>query len=263
MDSNKIFSKNELESYIHTLSTISYIFQNSDRLIDDRNNKMKSCVFSYASILGFYYEKIFEYGKMSDIVDANIASHYKLIELSMLDNKQRKQIIADLADNWSDVLQVIFNLELDDNEAGNNFKKIDSDIQKITIAFENLSGKTCRKPINPFNTVPQIVSYNPFHITEDINLSKGHYIPDITDVFAQELIPMLLSAKYLGEEIKDIVANYAISMVKSYYDNAGIVPMVIIDQITGQINQVAEMVQHVSYAPQNNLKEYVLSKIYR
>ena len=39
--------------------------------------------------------------------------------------------------------------------------------------------------------------------------------------------------------------------------------MLIVDQITGQVNQVAEMVEHISYAPQKNLKEYILSKIYR
>ena len=39
--------------------------------------------------------------------------------------------------------------------------------------------------------------------------------------------------------------------------------MLIVDQITGQINQVVEMVQTVSYAPYNSLKEYVLSKIYK
>ena len=52
-------------------------------------------------------------------------------------------------------------------------------------------------------------------------------------------------------------------MIKSYYDNAGFVPMLIVDQITGQVNQVAEMVQKVSYTPYSSLKEYILSKIYK
>ena len=88
-------------------------------------------------------------------------------------------------------------------------------------------------------------------------------IPDITNVFAGELIPQLVENPYSGKAPKDIVADYALSMIKSYYDNAGFVPMVIVDQITGQINQVAEMVQRVSYNPYPSLKEYVLSKIYR
>ena len=69
-------------------------------------------------------------------------------------------------------------------------------------------------------------------------------------------------AIYSTKTSKDIVAEYALAMIKSYYDNAGFVPMVIVDQITGQINQVAEMVQRISYSPYPSLKEYVLSKIY-
>lgn len=52
-------------------------------------------------------------------------------------------------------------------------------------------------------------------------------------------------------------------MIKSYYDNAGFVPMLIVDQITGQVNQVAEMVQKVSYSPYSSPKECILSKIYK
>lgn len=110
---------------------------------------------------------------------------------------------------------------------------------------------------------PRNVTYNPFNITEDLEKSQGHMIPDITNVFAGELIPQLVENPYSGKAPKDIVADYALSMIKSYYDNAGFVPMVIVDQITGQINQVAEMVQRVSYNPYPSLKEYVLSKIYR
>lgn len=84
---------------------------------------MKSRLFSYAGIFGYYYEEEYAYGKVSDITDNNIASHYVLVKLSMSDGSQRQNVIRDLADNWSDVLQVIFNLELDDNEAGNRFKK--------------------------------------------------------------------------------------------------------------------------------------------
>lgn len=88
-------------------------------------------------------------------------------------------------------------------------------------------------------------------------------IPDITEVFARELIPQLIDNRYSNKAPKDIVAAYAMTMIKSYYDNAGYVPMVIVDQITGQINQVAEMVKPISYAPYSTLKEYVLSKIYK
>ena len=140
---------------------------------------------------------------------------------------------------------------------------MESNIQTVTKAIEKLSGKNCKKPSNPLKVHPKKVSYNPFNITEDLKLAEGRAIPDITDVFARELVPMLASNQHSSDESRDIVANYALSMIKSYYDNAGFVPMLIVDQITGQVNQVAEMVEHISYAPQKNLKEYILSKIYR
>lgn len=261
--STALFSKDELKSIIAILSDISYIFLKSDRLVGGRNEKMKSMLFSYAGVFGYYYEEEYAYGKVSDITDNNIASHYVLVKLSISDDSHRRNVVRDLADNWSDVLQVIFNLELDDNEAGNKLKKMESNIHTVTKAIEKLSGKNCKKPSNPLKVHPKKVSYNPFNITEDLKLAEGRAIPDITDVFARELVPMLASNQHSSDESRDIVANYALSMIKSYYDNAGFVPMLIVDQITGQVNQVAEMVEHISYAPQKNLKEYILSKIYR
>lgn len=258
-----LFSKKELESIIAILSDISYVFLQSDRLTYGRNEKMKSRLYSYAGIFGYYYEEEYAYGKVSDITDKSIASHYVLVKLSMANISHRKQTIRDLADNWSDVLQVILILELDDNEAGNKFCKMESQILIVTKAIEKLSGKKCKKPSNPLKVTPRKVSYNPFNITEDLKFAEGRAIPDITDVFARELIPMLVSIQHSSNESRDIVANYALSMIKSYFDHAGFVPMLIIDQITGQVNQVAEMLEHISYAPQKNLKEYILSKIYR
>lgn len=258
-----LFSKDELKSIIAILSDISYIFWGSDRLVGGRSEKMKSRLFSYAGIFGYYYEEEYAYGKVSDITDNNIASHYVLVKLSMSDDSHRRNVVRDLADNWSDVLQVIFNLELDDNEAGNRLKKMESNIQTVTKAIEKLSGKSCKKPSNPLKVHPKKVSYNPFNITEDLKLAEGRAIPDITDVFARELVPMLASNQHSSDESRDIVANYVLSMIKSFYDNAGFVPMLIVDQITGQVNQVAEMVQKVSYSPYSSLKEYILSKIYK
>lgn len=260
---SNLFSKSELENLIRILSKISYIFRDCELLVGGRNQTMMSRTHSYAGILGYLYEVDYEYGKMKDIVDSEIASHYVLVMLSMSDTSHKKKTINELADNWSDVLQVIFNLQLETNITGNKLKAMDSDIKKVTSAFEKLSGKKCKAPKNPFNMAPRQVTYNPYRITEDPTRSRGHAIPDITNVFAQELIPQILSAKSSGVALKDVVANYAIGMIKSYYDNAGFVPMVIVDQITGQINQVAEMAARISYAPQASLKEYILSKIYK
>lgn len=258
-----IFGKIELENYITTLSKIAYLFQNATLLWGGRNETMKSKLFSYAGILGYFYENEYNYGKFSDLVDRHIAAHYALVYNSMSDAIHRRKVVAELADNWSDVLQVIFILQLEPNEDGKRFAIIKSEIQSVTTAFEKLSGKKCREPKDPRKIAPRIVTYNPFNITEDLEKSQGHMIPDITSAFARELIPQLLDNQHCTKSPKDIVADYALIMIKSYYDNAGYVPMLIVDQITGQINQVVEMIQTVSYAPYQSLKEYVLSKIYR
>ena len=260
---NNLFSKSELEQYITTLSKMGYLFQKTSLLMGGRNETMKSRLFSYAGILGYYYENEYNYGIMANLVDQDVAIRHALVSNSMRDASHKRKVVAELADNWSDVLQVIFNLQLEPNEEGERFARIKSEILSVTTAFEKMSGKKCREPKDPRKVNPRNVTYNPFNITEDLEKSQGHMIPDITNVFAGELIPQLVENPYSAKAPKDIVADYALSMIKSYYDNAGFVPMVIVDQITGQINQVAEMVQRVSYNPYPSLKEYILSKIYR
>lgn len=260
---NNLFSKSELEQYIKTLAKMGKLFQRSTLLMGGRNEAMKSKLFSYASILGYYYESEFQYGRMANLVEHEIVVRYALVCNAMRDATHKRQVVAELADNWSDVLQVVYNLQLEPNEEGDQFSSIESEIKSVTAAFEKISKKKCREPKDPRVVNPRNVTYNPFNITEDLEKSQGSMIPDITEVFARELIPQLIDNRYSNKAPKDIVAAYAMTMIKSYYDNAGYVPMVIVDQITGQINQVAEMVKPISYAPYSTLKEYVLSKIYK
>jgi len=260
--SSNLFSKKEMEDFISILTKISYLFRDSKLLQGGRNETMKSRIHSYAGILGYYYEDEYHYGKMDALVDRDMLVRYALVRNSMRDANHKKNVVKELSDNWSDVLQVIFNMQLEPNAEGDKLKQIEPEIKKVTSAFEKMSGKKCKEPKEPRKITPRKVTYNPLNITEDLALSQGHSIPDITNVFAQDLIPQLTSP-YSTKASKDIVAEYALAMIKSYYDNAGFVPMVIVDQITGQINQVAEMVQRVSYSPYPSLKEYVLSKIYK
>jgi hypothetical protein len=150
--SSNLFSKNELENLIRTLSSISYLFRDSQLLRSTgggRNEAMMSKVHSYAGILGYFYEIEYNYGRMSDIVDNRIASHFLLVKNAMNNYEHRKRTVRDLANNWSDVLQVIFNMQLVPNPDGDKFKQIDSDIRKVTSAIEKLSGGKCRAPKDP------------------------------------------------------------------------------------------------------------------
>ena len=51
---DNLFSKLELEQYIATLSKMGYLFQDTTLLMGGRNETMKSRLFSYAGILGYY-----------------------------------------------------------------------------------------------------------------------------------------------------------------------------------------------------------------
>ena len=260
---NDWLSKKQLEEIIRSLAKLSYMFRDSVLLTQTgRNTTMMSRLYSYTGMMGYLYEYEYKYGSFNSLVDTNIANHFKLVLVAMSNPSHRNKSIAELASNWSDVLQVIFTLSLEDNPDKVNFEKISDEVTIITRTFERLSGNKCKQPSDPRNVTPRKVTYNPLNITEDLQLSQGHVIPDITNVFAQELIPHLTSHNS-AKASKDIVAEYTIAMIKSYYDNAGFVPMVIVDQITGQINQVTEKVQRISYSPYPSLKEYVLSKIYK
>ena len=264
-----LFSKNELENLIRICAKISILFRDSKILIAiGRNEKMMSRIHAYAGIFGYYYEKEYNYGTISSVVypynDPKMITNCIIAMNEISNEEHRQRCVKELADNWSDVLQVIFNFQLEQNSEGDQFRKIKSDIQKVTSAIEKLSGSTCRTPKDPRTTIPKVVSYNPMKITEDPIISAGHLIPDMTNIFARELIPQLINARYTNHDSKDIVAKYTLEMIKSYYRNAGFVPMVIIDQITGQISQVADMaVQDITYTPYASLKEYVLSFIYK
>ena len=259
--SSNLFSKEELEDFISIIAKISYLFRDSKLLQGGRNESMKSKMHAYAGILGYYYENEYHYGKMQDLVDRDMLVQYVLASNSMRNENNRKCIVRDLSDNWSDILQVIFMMKLEQSPEVDKLKQIEPEIQKVTSAFEKMSGKKCKEPKDPRKNTPRKVTYNPLNITEDLALSRGHSIPDITHIFAQELFPRLAMAS--DNESKDIVAEYTIAMIKSYYDKVGFVPMVIVDQITGQINQAADMAIRISYSPYPSLKEYVLSKIYK
>lgn len=141
-------TKTELESSIKTLSEMSYLFRDSQLLKSTgggRNVDMMSKLHSYAGILGFYYEEVYHYGRVSEIVDNEIASHYRLVKAAMSNSANKERAINELADNWSDVLHVIHVMQLEPTHDGARFKSIEQDIQEVTSVFEKISRKKCRE----------------------------------------------------------------------------------------------------------------------
>lgn len=250
---SNLFSKSELENLIKTLSKISYIFRDCDLLVGGRNQKMMSSTHSYAGILGYLYEVDYKYGKMKDIVDSQIASHYLLVMMSMSDASHKRSTINDLADNWSDVLQVIYNLQLEPNTAGDKLKAMDGDIKKITAAFEKLSGKKCKAPKNPlqqsdsedkYTKMVKNATFNPFKITCDPRLQNSQPVPNIKSVLANELSNLYSKLSSDGQASKknlvSMASGYAFNLVESYYNNAGYVPKNSLDQIIEQVYQAMQ-----------------------
>ena len=248
LESDNLFSKSELENLIKILSKISYIFRDCDLLVGGRNQKMMSSTHSYAGILGYLYEVDYKYGKMKDIVDSQIASHYLLVMMSMSDPSHKKNTINEIADNWSDVLQVIFNLQIEPNMAGNQLKTMESDIQKVTNAFEKLSGSKCRKPQNPLHQATIVdrytemvknATFNPFNITCDPHLQNAQKVPNIRSVIEKELSDVYSKLSFMGqtsqENLVRMARGYAFNLVESYYKNAGYVPKNSLDQILEQV----------------------------
>ena len=110
---------------------------------------------------------------------------------------------------------------------------------------------------------------NPFNITENEALSAGHSLPNLRSVFAMELRKTAQANSHIIAGKMDlyapeIVSQYAIDMIKSYYENAGFVPMCIVDAITTQVSDAADLVfDNINYSPHSSLKTLVLSKIYQ
>ena len=96
---NNLFSKSELEQYITTLSKMGYLFQKTSLLMGGRNETMKSRLFSYAGILGYYYENEYNYGRMANLVDQDVAVRHALVSNSMRDASHKRKVVAELADN--------------------------------------------------------------------------------------------------------------------------------------------------------------------
>lgn len=260
---NKI-SKLELEKAINTLSNMSYIFLSSDRLVGGRNETMKRHIFSYICILGYFYEEEYHYGKVSEIVDSNIATHYLLIQSAMLDEAHKGKTIKGLADNWSEVLQVIANLQVYDNVAGNKLKVLESDIQKVTNIFEKLSGSKCRTPKSPskqleneakYRRMIENAKYNPFKITFQPSLQNNPALPNLQDIFKSELKQALSNPKViqvLGE--KQAIKSYVFNMAESYFNNAGYLPQNTLDEIIRQIYNASSQLGSTEFSSLEEFK---------
>ena len=109
---------------------------------------------------------------------------------------------------------------------------------------------------------------NPLNISENPELSKYHSIPDITSVFIMELKNCYTIANGNLKRMKEVTEIYAVSTLISYFDNAKIVPMCVVDSILFQIlnasNQACKSFnQNLLFQSINELKTNVLKRVYK
>lgn len=255
-DSSYVFTKSDLCKIITTLTDVSYAFRDSITLNQaggNRSFKMMTTIHSYAGMFCYLYES-WGYGISSDLLDSTMSERYILVKLSMDNIKQRENIITSLSNNWSDVLCTIETISQGKRSDGYKFDNMSSDIEFITKSIEKWSGRNCKRP--------KKVKYNPYFITEGQSMSEGHSIPDLSSLYAKELLPLLLS-EYNNEVSKaEITREYVLTILQSYLDNAEFVPMNIVETLCSQIEHVAKSAD-VSFGAFSNLKDYILDKIYK
>ena len=247
-------TRETLEKAIHTITKLSELFQNSSFLLaakDGRNEKKKRTMYSFAGILGYLFEEHYNYGDFSDLVDVELQIHYFATKMTLSDAENRSKAISDLANNWSDILQIILeiqNCKADDKKV---FIELQPEIDHVTKVIEEISGNNCRKPIigyadtpdprrsqfnrDAFTQMVEDATYNPFRITAKPELQRFPPIPDCVDTFKIDLLSIYNNSNR-GDEIR-LFISYVDNIVEAYYENEGYVPKNTVDAIVEQCDQ--------------------------
>lgn len=122
-----------------------------------------------------------------------------------------------------------------------------------------------------FNKKQKQAFYNPFNIQDDPSLKKYHQLPDLSSVIKTELSNIYMYSlintedeKLKGATICSLTEDYTISLIKSYYDNAKIVPMCIVNEIVKQVyDSSRNALGKPAYNSTEVLKQKVLDKVYQ
>lgn len=112
---------------------------------------------------------------------------------------------------------------------------------------------------------------NPLNIQDDDSLSRSHKIPNMKSAFESELVSyyaVTMVEKGGDIELKEVTEFYAVSMLISYFYNAGITPMCIVDAIAEQIyavsmNMYKQFVNIPLHSSAHDLKENMLRIAYK
>ena len=271
-------TKEKLIRAITTLAYLSDLFKNSSFLLaagDGRNEKKRVTMYSFAGILGYQFEEIYHFEDYSSLVDMPMQQHYDKIIANLADSDDDTMDIADLSNNWSDILQTILEIQTANVEESKTFINLQPEIDNITDVIEVLSGSKCRKPTIGYITIsdPQRTQfgrdaftemvenavYNPFEITAEPTLQNFPPLPDLHNTFKAELLNLYKTTdlKELGHI--EIFILYVYRLVKSYYEIAGRVPKNTVDAMIEQCHKAIKETLYGWYIPTLDEMKY---KIY-
>ena len=271
-------TKEKLIRAITTLAYLSDLFKNSSFLLaagDGRNEKKRVTMCSFAGILGYQFEEVYHFGDYGSLVDMPMQQHYDKIIAILTDSDDDTMGIADLSNNWSDILQTILEIQTAEVEESKSFINLQPEIDNITNVIEALSGSKCRKPSIGYVKIPEPkrtqfgrdaftemvekAVYNPFGITAEPTLQKFPPLPDLQMTFKAEMVSL-----YETTDLKELghiqfFILYVYGLVKSYYENAGFVPKNTVDAMIEQCHEAIKETLYGWYIPSLDEMKY---KIY-
>ena len=271
-------TKEKLIRAITTLAYLSDLFKNSSFLLaagDGRNEKKRVTMYSFAGILGYQFEEVYHFGDYGSLVDMPMQQHYDKIIASLADADDGTMGIADLSNNWSDILQTILEIQTANVIESKTFIDLQPEIDNITDVIEALSGTKCRKPTIGYVNIPEpkrtqfgrdaftemveTAVYNPFGITTEPTLQNFPPLPDLHNIFKAELLNLFKSndLKELGHI--EVFILYVYRLVKSYHENAGHVPKNTVDAMIEQCHEAIKDTLYGWYIPSLDEMKY---KIY-
>ena len=257
-------TKEGLTKAINTLTYLGKLFKASPLLLsanDGRNLRKESTMYSYVGIFVYLYESVYRYGDFPPFEDMTLKQQCDKIKAMMSDVDNRSKAIADLANNWSGILQTILEIRNSRSREGEVFESLKAEISHVTDMIESTSGSKCRNPNmgyakiadpqrsqfnrDAFSDMVENASVNPFGITNDPALQNFPPLPsDLYDTFKSGLVRHFQTYGKNRTDAESIFVDYVFSLVVSYYKEDGFVPKNTVDAM---IEQCHKAIRETSY----------------
>lgn len=129
----------------------------------------------------------------------------------------------------------------------------------------NVMGKSKNSDFDDrYSNMVRQTSFNPFNITLDPIANKTIQLPDLVEVFHQELENLFsrLPSPINTETFIQVLSGYAFNLIESYYNNAGMVPKLAMDEILRQVYRACSKTSKSNYLSQFSLEDFMYHQYY-